>query len=85
MLNNLENKPLFQKNYQILHGDCKKELHAFANQVDLIVTSPPYADARKQHYNSVPPSDYADWFASFHSTFWNALKPTGSLVLNINR
>lgn len=83
MQNNLVNELLFQNNYQILHGDCEKELRAFSNQVDLIVTSPPYADARKQHYHSIAPNDYADWFISFHSTFWQALKPTGSLVLNM--
>ncbi|WP_339050671.1 hypothetical protein [Rickettsiella endosymbiont of Xylota segnis] len=65
MQNNLANKTLFQ----IIHGDCEKELGAFSNQVDLIITSPPYADARKQHYNSIAPSDYADWFISFHSAF----------------
>lgn len=83
MQNNLVSAPLFKNNCQILHGDCQRELHAFVNQVDLIVTSPPYADARKQHYDSISPNDYADWFISFHNTFWHALKPTGSLVLNM--
>ena len=83
MQNNLVNEPLFQNNYRILHGDCEKELSAFPNQVDLIVTSPPYADARQRHYDSVAPHDYPDWFMSFHEVFWQALKPTGSLVLNM--
>ena len=83
MQNNLVTEPLFQNNYRILHGDCEKELSAFPNQVDLIVTSPPYADARQRHYDSVAPHDYPDWFMSFHEVFWQALKPTGSLVLNM--
>jgi site-specific DNA-methyltransferase (adenine-specific)/site-specific DNA-methyltransferase (cytosine-N4-specific) len=51
--------------------------------VDLIVTSPPYADARRKHYDSVHPDQFADWFLTFHEAFWNALRPDGSLVINI--
>lgn len=67
----------------VIHGDSRTELNAFAGQVDLIVTSPPYADARQKHYDGVHPDKYKDWFLSFHEPFFNALKPTGSLVLNI--
>lgn len=55
----------------------------FEGQADLIITSPPYADARHKHYDSVHPDAFADWFLTFHEPFWNVLKPTGSLVLNI--
>jgi site-specific DNA-methyltransferase (adenine-specific) len=75
---------LFQRNrYQILHGDCREKLHSFSDQVDLIVTSPPYADARQRHYDSATPNGYSNWFISFHEVFWQALKPNGSLVLNM--
>lgn len=67
----------------VIHGDCRAELAAFAGQVDLIVTSPPYADARHKHYDGVHPDKFAEWFLGFHEPFYNALKPTGSLVLNI--
>jgi site-specific DNA-methyltransferase (adenine-specific)/site-specific DNA-methyltransferase (cytosine-N4-specific) len=67
----------------VIHGDSRKELEAFTGEVDLIVTSPPYADARRKHYDSVHPDKYVEWFMSFHEPFFNALKPTGSLVLNI--
>ncbi len=67
----------------VVQGDCRTELEAFAGQVDLIVTSPPYADARRKHYDSVHPDKYVEWFLTFHEPFYNALKPTGSLVLNI--
>ncbi len=70
-------------NYQIICGDSRKVPLHFQNQVDLIVTSPPYADARKQHYESIDPEHYSEWFSSFHESFWQALKPTGSLVINI--
>jgi len=67
----------------IANGDSRKELAAFAGQADLIVTSPPYADARHQHYDSIHPDKFADWFASFHEPLWNSLKDDGSLVVNI--
>jgi len=67
----------------IIHGDNRHALKTFENQVDLIITSPPYADARKGLYDSVHPDDYADWFCTFHEAFWQALKPKGSLVINI--
>ena len=68
---------------KVIPGDGREELKAYEGQVDLIVTSPPYADARHEHYDSVHPDDFADWFMTFHEPFWNALKPSGSLVLNI--
>jgi len=67
----------------ILCGDSREVLKSFKNCVDLIVTSPPYADARKKHYDSISPDEFADWLASFHDVFWNCLKPEGSLIINI--
>ncbi len=70
-------------NCAVIHGDSRVELNNFVGKVDLIVTSPPYADARQKHYDSVHPDDFVDWFLTFHEPFFNALKPTGSLVINI--
>lgn len=67
----------------ILNGDNREMLHHFKERFDLIVTSPPYADARKQHYDSIRPDQYAEWFLSFHTSLWDALKPEGSLILNL--
>lgn len=67
----------------IITGDSREELKAFEGQVDLIVTSPPYADARRNHYDSVHPDKFVDWFMTFHEPFYKALKPGGSLILNI--
>jgi len=67
----------------VVAGDSRKELERFRGSVDLIVTSPPYADARRKHYDSITPEDYPEWFATFHQVFWDALKPKGSFVLNI--
>lgn len=67
----------------VIHGDSRVELSEFSGQVDLIVTSPPYADARKNHYDSIHPDRYAEWFLTFHEPFFKALKPDGSLIINI--
>jgi site-specific DNA-methyltransferase (adenine-specific) len=67
----------------VIQGDSREVLQEYAGQVDLIVTSPPYADARKKHYDSVHPDDFPEWFMTFHEPFFDALKPTGSLVINI--
>ncbi len=67
----------------ISEGDCRQVLRKHQGQADLIVTSPPYADARKSHYDSMHPDAFADWFMTFHDAFWECLKPDGSLVINI--
>jgi len=67
----------------VICGDSREELKAYEGQADLIVTSPPYADARHRHYDGVHPDEFVEWFMSFHEPFFKALKPTGSFVLNI--
>jgi site-specific DNA-methyltransferase (adenine-specific) len=67
----------------ILSGDSREHLSSFENCADLIVTSPPYADSRRKHYDSMHPDHYADWFVTFHECLWNSLKEDGSLVINI--
>ncbi|OIO38501.1 MAG: hypothetical protein AUJ71_02930 [Candidatus Omnitrophica bacterium CG1_02_49_16] len=68
---------------QIIYGDSRSVLPPLGQIADLIVTSPPYADARKKHYDSIHPDAFVDWFSSFHQAFFNILKPEGSLVINI--
>ncbi|HVM73749.1 MAG TPA: site-specific DNA-methyltransferase [Candidatus Paceibacterota bacterium] len=71
------------KDSLIIYGDSREVLKSFRSEFDLIVTSPPYADARKKHYDSIHPDEFANWFISFHDAFYDALKPNGSLVINI--
>lgn len=68
---------------KVINGDCRTVLKEYVGEVNLIVTSPPYADARKNHYDSMHPDKYAEWFLSFSDTFWNCLTEKGSLVINI--
>lgn len=53
------------------------------NSVDLIMTSPPYADRRKKQYGGPSPEKYVEWFLPFAEQFQKVLKPQGSLILNI--
>jgi DNA modification methylase len=69
---------------QIYCGDCEDILKTFpANSIDLIVTSPPYADQRVKTYGGVSPDDYVDWFLPKSAEFLRVLKPTGTFILNI--
>lgn len=69
---------------QILAGDCEEILREFPdNSVDLIFTSPPYADQRKSTYGGVPPDEYVAWFLPKAAQFLRVLKPTGTFILNI--
>lgn len=67
----------------IICGDSRSVLPPLGQVADLIVTSPPYADARKKHYDGIHPDEFAEWFTSFHNAFYNILKPKGSLIINI--
>ena len=58
-------------------------VNEWVSNVDLIITSPPYADARKKHYTSIKPGEYATWFARFSTPFTRCLRKNGSLVINI--
>ena len=68
---------------QLIEGDSRVVLKDYVGVADLIVTSPPYADARHKHYDSIHPSQFAEWFMEFSPVFYEALKPDGSLVINI--
>ena len=69
----------------ILHGDCleviPRELGRQA--VDLVVTSPPYADQRRKNYGGIHPDRYVEWFLPRAEAIRDSLRPTGSFVLNI--
>lgn len=69
---------------EVFLGDSRDVLTRFSDgQFNLIVTSPPYADARKRHYDSIRPDQYVDFLLSFHQQFWRVLADDGSFVLNI--
>jgi site-specific DNA-methyltransferase (adenine-specific) len=65
-------------------GDCKEKLKLFDDEsVDLIFTSPPYADQRIATYGGISHSQYVQWFLPISEQLLRVLKPTGTFVLNI--
>src|SRR5690606_22918119 len=54
-----------------------------ANSVDLIVTSPPYADQRKNTYGGIHPDKYVEWFMPISAELLRVLHPKGTFILNI--
>ena len=71
----------------ILEGDCFdliKDLED--NSVDLVITSPPYADIVNygKEVSIKKPDDYVDWLLPLFKEIHRVLKPSGSFILNIN-
>ena len=69
---------------QIVLGDCLDVLRRMPdNTIDLIVTSPPYADSRKGTYGGIHPDEYVAWFVPIAAELRRVLKDEGSFILNI--
>ena len=52
-------------------------------QINLIITSPPYAEQRKKEYKSISTEQYPIWFNELSQNFLKILKDDGSFFLNI--
>ncbi len=69
---------------EILQGDSPEVLKGLEdNSIDLIFTSPPYADSRKDTYGGIHPDRYVEWFLPVSEQLLRVLKHDGSFVLNI--
>lgn len=69
---------------EIICGDALDVLAGMPDgSIDLIVTSPPYANSRKRTYGGIHPDDYVAWFLPISGQLLRVLKPSGSFVLNI--
>ncbi len=69
---------------KLILGDAREKLKEMAdNSINLIVTSPPYADSRASTYGGVKPDDYVDWFLPIGAELLRVLKPNGTFILNI--
>jgi site-specific DNA-methyltransferase (adenine-specific) len=70
--------------FEIRNGDCRSVLAGMdPDSVDLIVTSPPYADRRASTYGGPAPDDYVAWFLPIAEQLKRVLRPDGSFILNI--
>jgi len=68
-------------------GDCFELIKDLPdNSIDLVITSPPYADIVNYGKNiSIKKSDeYVDWLLPLFNEIHRVLKPSGSFILNIN-
>ena len=68
-------------------GDCEKILKTMPDSsIDLVLTSPPYADKRDYGgiIGTIPPDEYVDWFLPKAREIYRVLKDDGSFVLNIS-
>jgi len=71
----------------ILHGDCFDLIKEQPdNSVDLVITSPPYADIVNygKNISIKKPQEYCDWLLPLFNEIQRVLKPSGSFILNIN-
>jgi site-specific DNA-methyltransferase (adenine-specific) len=66
------------------HGDCIDVLRGIEpTSVDAVVTSPPYAMQRAKQYGGIPERAYPDWTVAWMAGVRRALKPSGSVLINI--
>jgi site-specific DNA-methyltransferase (adenine-specific) len=69
---------------EIYQGNCLDILPTLASgSVNLIITSPPYADQRKDTYGGVHPDQYVEWFLPIADELKRVLTDDGSFILNI--
>jgi DNA methylase len=65
-------------------GDCLERLVTQEDaSINLILTSPPYADARRSVYGGIPADQYVGWWLERAEQFQRVLTRDGSLVVNI--
>ncbi len=69
---------------RIIEGDALTELAKLAEgSVQLVFTSPPYADRRQSTYGGVHPDNYVEWFMPRAEAIQRVLRSDGTFVLNI--
>lgn len=68
----------------VINMDCVEYMKSLSDGcVDLIVTSPPYAEQRAETYGGISAQDYPAWMVEVGRQIYRILKPSGSFVLNI--
>jgi site-specific DNA-methyltransferase (adenine-specific)/site-specific DNA-methyltransferase (cytosine-N4-specific) len=69
---------------KIYNEDCLETMKRMEDDsIDLVVTSPPYADRRKTTYGGIHPDKYVEWFLTISEEIKRVIKPSGSFVVNI--
>lgn len=71
---------------KIIQGDCFELIKELPdNSIDLILTSPPYADIKSygKHVNILHPDNYVEWILPLFYEMYRVIKPSGSIIFNI--
>lgn len=69
----------------VTEGDCRELIWALPDQsIDLCVTSPPYAEQRKEFYRSVPEDKYTEFTLEWMTALKSKLTENGSVLINID-
>ena len=69
---------------ELIQGDCLEKMKDIPNgSVDLIFTSPPYAERRKTTYGGIPDDKYVEWFLPIGKEIKRIMNFNGSFFLNI--
>lgn len=69
---------------KILHGDCLDLIPSLEDgSVQLVLTSPPYAEQRNGHYQGVAEKDFPDWTVRWMEPLWEKLTDNGSVLIVI--
>ena len=73
--------------HRVACGDCTDieliDRLLRGEKVNTIITSPPYAQQRKNEYGGIPADEYPEWFGNVARTMWGILGEGGSFLLNI--
>ena len=68
----------------IQNKDCLEHMKTMeSDSIDMIFTSPPYVDRRKDTYGGYKADKYNDWFIPLVKEMKRIIKPTGSIFINI--
>lgn len=69
---------------EIIEGDVLDGLGDIPDRsIDLVMTSPPYAEARARQYGGTPADQYVEWYRPIARELLRVLKKSGSYILNI--
>jgi site-specific DNA-methyltransferase (adenine-specific) len=73
-----------RERWAVLQGDCSFFIPLLPPaSIDAVVTSPPYAMQRAKQYGGVPEKEYPEWTVGWMEGLKTALKPKGSVLINI--
>jgi DNA modification methylase len=69
---------------QIMHGNCLDIMGSLEpKSIDLVITSPPYADQRKGQYQGISEKEYPKWTVEWMNEVRRLMTPTGSACIVI--